>query len=184
MLELFSYKDAPITIEGQAVVLQIKRLAFDESEVYRRQLAWFMGTRGTPKPSTLEEAARVDTDLSQFATQAITDYVRVKPGQMSLDGTEVTTGAALVRLFGGSPTVVLALLMAIAHFNEVSDQEKKVWLSLFGSRDSSPEPIPATTPGGAPDATADAAEPKVFAPSATVLAFPEPGPSGSTETLS
>ena len=183
MLELHSYKDAPITIEGQAVTLQIKRLTFGEAEVYRRQLGWALASREKPVPATLEEASRVDADLSQFATQSITDYVRVKPGQMTLDGTEVTTGAALVRVFGGSPVVAIALLLAIAHHNEVSDHEKKAWRSLYGFVASSPKPTP-TAPGDAPAGSATDAEPRDSVASATVLAFPAESPSGSTEISS
>jgi len=183
MLELFSYRDVPVEIEGQAITLQIKRLTFDESEVYRRQLDWFTAIRKQPKPSTLEEASKRDDDLSAFVTQAIGDYVRVKPGQMTFDGAPVSTGLEFVRAYGGSPTVVIALLMAISAYNEVSDDEKKAWLSLSDSKASSPAPT-ATASGGRPGATADAAVPAGSAPTAIAPVSDETSSSGSTASSS
>lgn len=192
MLALFSYHDTTITLDGQRVTIQIKRLTFDEAEAFRRKLRWFINTRqleapahadGTPVPPDEAEAfdQQRDAELSAFVTQAVGDYVRVKPGQIALDGTEITTGTSLVRVFGGAPSVVLALLLAIGAKNDVSAQEKKVWWSLSGLTDSLPEP---ETAAGGPtlDATATSAGLLPSVDHATAPESHEMSPSGSTET--
>ena len=185
MLNLSSFHDATITLDGQAVTFLVKRLSFGEAEAYRKRLRWFLSARGQTPPEGASPAEaeaftdQIDKDASAFAQESVETLTALKPGQVSVDGMEITTGADIVRVFGGNTTAVVAILIAIGVKNEASDQEKKAWWSLSGLRDFSPDPQPAAD-GPTPDATAGSVEPSTSAASATAPASPETSPSGST----
>lgn len=181
MLALTSWKPVPLDLDGHPVTIEIKRLTVHESEAYRRQLDWLIEGREERKPTSWEDAAQADEQMSRFATTAIAAYVRVPAGQITLDGEPVASGAALVQAFGGAPSVVFALLLAVAYHNEVSPAAKKAWRSLYGFGASSPQST-ATPDGDAPEPTADAADPKDSTTSAAATA--ETSSSGPTAILS
>ena len=124
--------------------------------------------------------------LSEFARTSIETCVSVKPGQVAIDGVEITTGLDIVRVFGGSPTFVLATLIAIGAKNEASAQEKKAWWSLSGSDDSSDAPAASgpAADGPSPEGTAGRAEPAGMTGNEAAMGETDAPSSGSTATLS
>ena len=190
MLNLSSYHDATITLDGQAVTFLVKRLSFGEAEAYRKRLRWFLSARGQTPPEGASPAEaeaftdQIDKDASAFAQESVETLTALKPGQVSVDGMEITTGADIVRVFGGNTTAVVAILIAIGVKNEASAQEKKAWWSLSGLDDSSDAPIASgpAVPGPQPAPTAERAAPVgMTAPEAATGETDAPS-SGSTAT--
>lgn len=67
-----------------------------------------------------------------FITRAIVNYTQVPTGELEdEEGTPITTGADLVRMFGSRRDILLQLIVSIWAENTLSASEKKVQRSLF-----------------------------------------------------
>lgn len=94
----------------------------------------------------------------QFLTRSITDYIAVEPEQLYEDGQDgkprsITTGADMLRLFGGRSDVLAQLLRAIDVENTWSTAGKNALRSLSASARSSDAPQPVAV-GPKPEPTA------------------------------
>ena len=130
---------------------------------------------------------KTDAEDERFAASFIVDtvarYVTVEPGEIEVDDAPLTSGADLVRVFGGQTAALKALVRAVREENVLPTALKNAWRSARATTPSSNTPDLAV-PGTAPGKTAASAEPKGSAPAAAATADPSPGSSGATATSS
>lgn len=120
------------------------------AEVRRRRLAEMSAEDRARYDAALEADRKAQIALIE---RAITDYVRVKPGQMFIDDLEVTTGADLGRAIGSRGDVTSELLALVRGINLMNDAEKKAWRSRSTSRTSS-STRDREAPGSSPEGVA------------------------------
>jgi hypothetical protein len=171
MPNLTRLRTATLHIDGAPVKVLVQRLPLEEAESFRV----FLRDRLTQSEDrTLEgsEAARV--------REAIETYMSVAPGELSVDGAPIVTGAQLLEVIGESPSVVLRALLVIANLASPSSDEGKASASESGSVPSSGASVQAPD-GPKPGPTAVSAGPAATAPAEGVTgetARPLSGPMG------
>ena len=115
----------------------------------------------------------LDKADEQFATDfivdTITNYVTAEPGQIEVDGQDITSGADLVRLFGAHAGALKAMVRAVRDENVLPSALKNAWRSARDSRRSSTT-SDLDLSGQTPAATATAAAPEASAPPAAATA--------------
>lgn len=117
----------------------------------------------------------------RFLVESVTGYITVPEGQLEEeDGTPITTGRQLLRLYAGRSDVCQQLIIAIWAENTLTASEKKQQKSQFTSRRSSSRPSPEV-PGPTPAPAASDAASVVSAASEGATASPNPTPSGSAD---
>jgi len=97
-----------------------------------------------------------DAFASRLLTHAVTEYIRVDPGPLTLDEAPVTTGAQLLALYAARPASLFTIITVIATENKLSEDAKKKLRSRSASASSSTAPIPPAN-GDGPATTAAAA---------------------------
>ena len=164
-------RPATITIDGQAVRINCRRLKLEEAEAHR---AFLKQIHDEAKKGEL----RLSDEQAQYVRTSIEHNISVPPGELSVDSEPVTTGAQLLELVGESGASVMRLMYAIAGAVGVSEREGKPSASERDSVPSSDEPVPAPV-GPRPVTTADAAAPADTAPTEDATgetATPSSGP--------
>lgn len=91
--------------------------------------------------SEYHDRVREEMDFAlKFLKDTLTRYVAVEPGQIIEEGppvVDVTTGAQMLRLYGGRQEILGQLLTAVRTQNTWDEDSKKKWRSLFDSAHSS-----------------------------------------------
>lgn len=169
----------PVTI-GQ---ITTEVYAIPDAEITRRRLVEM-----TPEARAEYERERAEEETFQveFLTSTVRDHVWVDPSvalriehETTGELEAVTTGADLVRVFGGNPMVLGALARAVHDENSLTPEQKKRRRSRSSSTPGSSKP---KADGPTPAVTADAAAPAGSVPSAPAPAVLDSIPCGSATT--
>lgn len=136
-------------------------------------------------PAQRAEYDRLDLEDETFVrrvlVESITAYVTVPEGQLEEeDGTAVTTGVQLLRLYAGRHDVLSALYQAIHTENTMSEAQKKLQRSLSALRRSWAKHVQAAS-GPTPEPAAAGVETAASAESEAATATPSATPSGSAD---
>ena len=119
-------------------------------------------TRRLAELSPIERAAWDGLDAedeafaASFIVETLTRYVQVAPDQIEADGVPVTSGADLVRYFGGQGAALKALVRAVREENLLPSALKNALRSARDTRPSSSTPD-REAPGSEPGPTAASA---------------------------
>lgn len=181
-----------VTVDGQPIRLFLRRLTIDEFVPFESEfLAYARGRKTTPNPA---EATSVE-DFKQRVAERSTGgldyvgwlrgvfehYVRVHPGDLEIDGRDVTRGEQFVEVLGRYGEVVSTVLFELWSRNKLSDEQKKTSASRPASA-TSLSPVPPTAASGtAPATTATSVAPSSSATDAGATAPSSDASSGTTD---
>jgi hypothetical protein len=169
-------RPATLTIDGQVIKINCRRLKLEEAEAHRV----FM-KRLFSRSKEEEDHALAPDDAAQMRA-AIEAYITIPPGELSVDNEPVTTGAQLLDVIGESSATLLRALLAIMGVSRVSESEGLPSASESVLVPSSDAPAPAPV-GPRPVTTATAVEPAATALIEDATAATARPSSGETETL-
>lgn len=157
-LQTFSRFPVTVHVDGVELAGSVKRLTLAELDAFMREMA---APRGTDGADSVADRAAHNEASRTFSRGSLEAYFTLDAGEYTHDGDAVTSGGQFYDLFctRQDDDVIPQILAAILLENRLSDEQKKSYRQLFASRYGSPtEPLP-TTPGSAPDSTADSAAP-------------------------
>jgi hypothetical protein len=175
-MKLPNWYSRPITIDDQAVTVEVKRLTQDEFDAFtalmrHARLRFLRRVKQRPLAEqaieqnadvgAFEEAMRADDEAErkerEEISEILTRYVRFPAGQLEDDHGPIESGDQIVRAFGGSRDVLATLVAAIRSQGQLTPEEKKRLISPSASGSgsaASPPPNDASVPGAGPAATA------------------------------
>lgn len=153
----------PVELDGREILFNIKRLDLDTFEEFRLQFQDYGGTsRGAQPPAPLSREE--ERERRAWLKEQIIAFVTIAPGQIENpdpeDGGEfLTTGAQLLRWYGGREELIIFLLAAIYGENTVSEGKKGTFRSRLASPNGSPAVPLQEDAGPRPAAIVAAVEP-------------------------
>lgn len=177
-LQTFSRFPITVYVDGVELAGSVKRLTLAELDAFMREMET---PRGSETETPTERAAHNEASRS-FSRASLEAYFTLQDGEYTHDGASVTGGGQFYDLFctRKDDEVIPQILAAILLENRLSDEQKKSYRQLFASRyGSTTEPRP-TTPGDAPDSTADSAAPSASVDHAAATASLANASSGMT----
>lgn len=160
---------------------QEEAFVISDAEIARRRLAEM-----TPEERARHDAQKREDDLfvTLFARTVVTEYVRVRPGQIRLtdeatgEAIDLTTGEQLVEYFGSRTRLLVNLLHTVFVENTMTEALKNALRSRSASPRSSSAPEKAAV-GPTPAPIAESVESSASAESVGVTESIEQIPSGS-----
>lgn len=174
MANLTKFRKSTLTIDGETIPINVRRLTLEQAEGFRAFLNPFLKNR---------EDRELSTDEAQFVRESIETYITVPPGALSMDDAPIVTGAQLLDVIGENPGLVMRALLAIAGVSTVSSAEGKAFASGSASVPSSDAPVPAPD-GPTPALTVAGAEQRDAAPLVDATEATASPSSGATATIS
>lgn len=119
-LRVLSYHPSQIAIDGEILALRIARLDPEQALSFN---ASFRKIGSSPELAPAESEAE-EKEAKAFIGHAIKAYVTLDPGQLFIDGSEVTAGEDLLRIFGARDAILSELLMTIYLENTLNSDQK------------------------------------------------------------
>lgn len=200
MVTLSKTHKTTVQIGEYLLQIRVARLTFEQAERHRREMdAIDQRTRrqqrelesiSTLTPEAMRELqdrhAREDQETEQTVRAAIEAYVTVNPGQLEVDGREITTGQDLLDCFGTEPRLAVDLMYAIASGSSLSARAGKASGSPSDSMRSSGahDASGPAADGPRPETTANGAAPADMPVNGDATAETGGLSSGSTATSS
>lgn len=175
-IHLTRRRPATLTIDGQPVAILCKRLTLEEASAHR---ALVRGLLNRPRDA---QAEPVSADDAAAVQHAIHEYISVKPGELTVDGEPVATGAQLMELIAEDPAALMRAMLAIMGVSTPTRDEGLPSASESVSVPSS-DVSPTAPVGPTPARIATDAEQEAFAETVdatAAMASPLSGPMGTS----
>ena len=134
-MKLKSYYPVEIDVDGEAMMITVKRLTFTEGSELRSKLREVQNAEERSGDNSAENLSE------ELVKEAITQFVKVDSEVVLEDEdgkeTSVKTGEQLIDAFGGRQEVLLAIYSSVLHQNILTPSQKKVSKSPTDSSPSS-----------------------------------------------
>lgn len=177
MKRVQSYYPVTITIDGDPVNLQIKRLSPTETDALETKMQEYGVSLDGKQVTSLVGEVRKEAAL--WLETTIRDYVNVAPGQLEVetaDGvSEVLTGLGLITLYGGRVDVIAQVLALVWGENKLPTEHKDTYRA--GMREQFVFTPKVETPVSEP--TAPARKPRRVVTQNSLIDASEPATTGA-----